>query len=81
MSDSWLSQGEWRKESFKGKELVRGCLLYVIQWLLVSVEGGKSLCRSRRVEEREGYSNMCTGTHMCARTHIIWVIFVLYSGL
>lgn len=48
------------------------------QWALGSGEGGQSFCRSRRTEEREGY-NMCT--HVCAHTHTMWVIFVLYSGL
>ena len=54
------------------------CFYFLFFWyrtfqngFLISVEGGKSLCRSRRVEQREGGTATCAHacTCMCMRTH------------
>lgn len=84
VSDPWLSQGEW-KRSLPGKRTCGRMLSFVYNiqnglWLALTM-GRAFVCRFRRVEGREGVQHMGTHKHVCAHTHTIWVIFVLYSGL
>lgn len=62
-------RGNGRKKHFGGKNLWEHdvfCMQHS-QWAFVSVEGGQSLCRSRRMEGREG-TTTCARTRVCTHT-------------